>query len=229
MIAFLALRPVRLGNLAGMRLGQQVLIDRGAVTVAFSAGEVKNRQPLEFPWPAPPAGAAAGLPGAVSAATPGRPIACGPVGLAPGRGVHAQAMPVLAGEANPEPLGQPVGPHLFRDCAATTIALLAPKRRGSSVPFLATRIRRSPPGTTIMPARWWRPRPIRPAFSPCGPAGIRIGPPPWKRSSRCAPPFTPATPATTSATPRSRTRSGCAGSGSSGRAGAWCRPMPTAS
>ena len=127
MIAFLALRPVRLGNLAGMRLGQQVLIDRGAVSVAFSAGEVKNRQPLEFPWPAPL------LEPLQTYLERYRPRLLDGQSHAAlwvshrGATFTPKQCQYWLGKRTRSTLGQPVGPHLFRDCAATTIALLAPK------------------------------------------------------------------------------------------------------
>jgi hypothetical protein len=51
LIAFLALRPVRLANLAAMSLDRHLEFNEEGVWVRFAAAEVKNRRPLEFPWP----------------------------------------------------------------------------------------------------------------------------------------------------------------------------------
>jgi integrase/recombinase XerD len=51
MIAFLALRPVRLSNLAAIQLGQHLIDDFEIVHVRFAATEMKNMRALKFSWP----------------------------------------------------------------------------------------------------------------------------------------------------------------------------------
>ena len=52
MIAFLALCPIRLGNLAAMVIGQHLSFVSGAPRVVFAAGEMKGKRALDVDFPA---------------------------------------------------------------------------------------------------------------------------------------------------------------------------------
>jgi integrase/recombinase XerD len=51
MIAFLALRPVRVKNLVELTLGGNLILGEDTAEVRFAAAAVKNRRPLAFSWP----------------------------------------------------------------------------------------------------------------------------------------------------------------------------------
>jgi hypothetical protein len=51
MIAFLALCPVRVANLAAMQIGKHLSYAAGRPRVAFDASETKGKQALEFDFP----------------------------------------------------------------------------------------------------------------------------------------------------------------------------------
>jgi integrase/recombinase XerD len=125
MMAFLALRPIRLANLAMMGLGRHVLVDGDAALVRFAGTETKTHRPLEFPWP----------PQLVPhlriyleehrpVLLEGQPSAAlwiGRLGPLDPKGVQ-QILP----RATKRAVGVAIPPHFFRDCAATTVALRAP-------------------------------------------------------------------------------------------------------
>jgi integrase/recombinase XerD len=126
LIAFLALRPVRLANLAAMSLDQHLEFDGEGVRVQFAAAEVKNRRPLEFPWPAvllEPLRIYLEVHRPVLLDGADTPILwlgrLGPLTL---YGVK-QAIPA----AVKRELGIAIPPHFFRDCAATTVATRDPE------------------------------------------------------------------------------------------------------
>ena len=52
MIAFLALCPIRLGNLAAMVVGQHLRFVSGAPRVVFAASEMKGKRALDVDFPA---------------------------------------------------------------------------------------------------------------------------------------------------------------------------------
>ena len=125
MIALLAVRPVRLGNLSSIRLGTHLQIDGNAAWVSFAAEEVKTRNALEFPWPDEL------MEHLTTYLTVHRPVLLdtgpsdafwmsrvGPMSLQGARGAIEKCTEMTVGIA--------ISPHIFRDCAATTIAFLAP-------------------------------------------------------------------------------------------------------
>jgi hypothetical protein len=59
MIAFLALCPLRVANLAAMRIGTHLDLAAGRARVVFAASEMKGKQALEFDFPAELEGALA--------------------------------------------------------------------------------------------------------------------------------------------------------------------------
>ncbi|MDQ2762646.1 MAG: hypothetical protein M3Y22_03905, partial [Pseudomonadota bacterium] len=132
MIALLAYRPMRGRNLASI-LCDQHLVRRGAVWwLAFPAAETKTRQALEFPFPANL------VPGLHRYLEQYRPLL-----LARGRrpitpmtalwvskqGTHMgyAAIGHQVRQRTAAVFGTSLSPHLFRDCAATEIAISAPE------------------------------------------------------------------------------------------------------
>jgi integrase len=126
LIAFLALRPVRLANLAAMSLDRHLEFNEEGVWVRFAAAEVKNRRPLEFHWPTillAPLRTYLEVHRSVLLEGADTPIlwlgGLGPLSL---KGVQ-QAVPA----AVKRELGIAIPPHFFRDCAATTVATRDPE------------------------------------------------------------------------------------------------------
>ena len=126
MIALLALRPMRLGNLAALALDRHLTVAGSEATVRLAAAEVKTRRPLVFAWPAVlmeplndylavhrPV-----LLGGHETAALWAAVA-GPLGRAGCRQAIERATARTVGHA--------VNPHLFGDRAATTVALRAPE------------------------------------------------------------------------------------------------------
>jgi integrase/recombinase XerD len=129
MIAFLALRPVRLSNLSAIQLGQHLIDDGAVVHVQFAASEVKNARPLEFPWPKILIEA---LRTYLAVYRPvllaGRSVRELWVGRHGRFGYQGCRQVIL--RATEETIGHAVPPHFFRDASATTIALYDPEHVG---------------------------------------------------------------------------------------------------
>ena len=128
MIAFLALCPLRLENLAQMRIGQHLLFDGEMVRVAFSASEMKSKRALEFEFPA---NLRAQLDVYLSRM---RPVLMknAPPSDALWPSLHNRQMTehgiyTRIVQVTEKALGHPVTPHMFRDAAATFIAEMAPE------------------------------------------------------------------------------------------------------
>ena len=125
MLAVLALRPVRIGNFAGMTLDRHLEFDGDLVRVRFPAEEVKTRRPLAFLWPSDL------VPALRTYLTVHRPTLLaepssqlwlgrtGPIGL------HGCMQAIRA--TTRRMLGVEVPPHFFRHAAATTVALHDPE------------------------------------------------------------------------------------------------------
>lgn len=129
LIALLAYRPVRLKNLAGMRLGQHIVEKHGRYWILLDASETKNhvayevslpanleaalRQYIDQHRPVLLSGGRAGTP------SPGNALWISRIGTHWESGALARriADTVEVG------LGQRIPPHWFRDAAATTIAI----------------------------------------------------------------------------------------------------------
>lgn len=132
MIAFLAYRPVRAANLAAIMIGKN-LVKRGkSWWVIFTAEETKQNRPLEFPFPAT---LDAALEHYLACYRPileargahrdsaGQALWISQDGGKLTAGGMAQAIERLTKVA----FGVAINPHLFRDCAATTIAIHDPE------------------------------------------------------------------------------------------------------
>jgi integrase len=144
LIGLLASRPLRLRNLKGLIL-DRTLIQRGNQWwIEMPAAETKTRSAIEFPWPemlaphletylADHRSAIAALHGSrtgtVSAA-----LWLSTCGTAMSTGIY-QCIVARTREG----LGQPINPHLFRDCAATSIAIDDPAHIGIATRLLGHR------------------------------------------------------------------------------------------
>jgi integrase len=145
MIVLLASRPLRLRNLTGLIL-DQTLVQRGeAWSIQIPASETKTKIAIEMPWP--------------DELVPHLEIylADHRSGIAALRGSRAGTTsdalwlsmygPPMTDNAiygrvvarTREGLGQPINPHLFRDCAATSVAIDDPAHVGIASRLLGHR------------------------------------------------------------------------------------------
>jgi integrase/recombinase XerD len=131
MIAFLALCPVRLDNLAQMRIDEHLRFEGERVRVAFTAHEMKGGRALEFDWPDELRPALALYLSRVHPILYDLPQIGAPLWPSLHRrkrqmgasGIYTRILQVTA-----KHLGCSINPHLFRDAAATFIAETIPER-----------------------------------------------------------------------------------------------------
>jgi integrase/recombinase XerD len=136
MIALLAARPVRRANLAAITIDWHLERRGDLYWLTFPAHEVKTRRTLEFP-----------LPGALTAAVERylaqyRPFLLSRHGRwkddpgdafwisGDGSRLKAKRLAERIRKRTADRFGQPVNPHLFRDAAATSIAIEDPEHVG---------------------------------------------------------------------------------------------------
>ena len=140
-IALLAYRPVRLANLAAIVIGQHLVRTSEGYTLAFDAHETKQGEGLEFPLPRSlseplekylaehrPAllklGSHAGTAGnRLWVSRDGGPL-------------ESMGVAQLVLKETKAAFGQSINPHLFRDCAATTVAIDDPEHAHVIAPIL---------------------------------------------------------------------------------------------
>lgn len=132
-IAFLAHRPIRGRNLAGMAVGGNLTKRTGAWWVAFTPSETKTKRPLEFPFPADL------VPRLERYLEKWRPILLTRDGRQAPAAIDAfwvskdatalgyQTISDHVERHTCGAFGAPINPHLFRDCAATAIAIVDPE------------------------------------------------------------------------------------------------------
>jgi integrase len=129
MIAFLALCPVRLENLAKMHVGEHLRFEGELVRVAFAAHEMKGGRSLEFDWPHELRPALDFYLSRVHPMLYDLPLTGVPLWPSLQRrqttasGIYTRIMQVTT-----KHLGHPVNPHMFRAAAATFIADMTPER-----------------------------------------------------------------------------------------------------
>jgi integrase len=136
MIALLALRPLRISNFAGLRLGVQLLQTSSGYWVNIPPEQTKTGRPLEMPVPD------ALVPSLCDYLEHHRPA------LVRDRQTDYLWINERGRPFKPERLSQRISglterhlrirvtPHLFRDCAATTIATLDPAHVQVIMPLL---------------------------------------------------------------------------------------------
>ena len=145
MIALLASRPLRLRNLTGLAL-DRTLVQRGDEWwIQIPAAETKTNDPIEVPWPKM---LEPHLETYLSDHRAGivtlRGFCSGTAGNALWLSMYGVPMtdngiytPIVA--RTREGLGQAINPHLFRDCAATSIAIEDPAHVGIASRLLGHR------------------------------------------------------------------------------------------
>jgi integrase len=126
MIALLAARPLRQGNFTPIEIDRHLLHRGDGYQLRFLASETKPRRRLEFPVPAALVGSLdqylaihrpvlcrrsrnGNVTTRLWVTSTGRPLQVG--------AVHKQVVKLTRAR-----FGHPINPHLFRDCAATSIA-----------------------------------------------------------------------------------------------------------
>jgi integrase len=132
MIALLAARPLRLANFVGLTLDRTLVLRGKEWWIQIPAAETKTKEPIELPWPDP---LIAALETYLSCHRPALADRHGrwtrPAGQSLWLSIDGSPMTRRAiydriTRCTLKGLGRPVHPHLFRDCAATTIAIEDP-------------------------------------------------------------------------------------------------------
>jgi integrase len=145
LISLLAARPLRIRNLAGLTLDRTVVRRGDDWWIEIPAVETKTREPIEVPWPR---GLAGHLEYYLSAIRPVLAARQGrwtrPVGKA--LWLSSDGSPMNMGQIYQRvvvntraALGRPINPHLFRDCATTSIAIDDPSHVGIASQLLGHR------------------------------------------------------------------------------------------
>jgi integrase/recombinase XerD len=132
----IACPAMRLGNLIRIEIGRHLLKLEGRFELRFQGFEMKARKPIEIPVPEQLAPYIDHymdqvrpilLNGAYSdrlwITQYGQPMSC--------KTVHASIS-----NATKRAFGRPINPHLFRDCAVTSVAIEDPKHIGIAAPIL---------------------------------------------------------------------------------------------
>jgi integrase/recombinase XerD len=143
MIAVLACRPLRLRNLTGLILGR-TLVQRSEVWwIQIPAAETKTKNAIELPWPdilVPHLETYLADHRSAIAALRGTGTASDALWLSMhGLPMNANAIYIRIVSRTREGLGQAINPHLFRDCAATSIAIDDPAHVGIASRLLGHR------------------------------------------------------------------------------------------
>ncbi len=126
-IAMLAARPVRLRNLSGIVIGQNLIRVDAAWYLVFTEQETKTSRAIEFQLPERltpylerylsefrPRFPGAATHNQLWASREGGPLTAG-------------AISRFIGQRTERAFGRAINPHLFRDCAATSLALFDPE------------------------------------------------------------------------------------------------------
>jgi integrase/recombinase XerD len=132
MIALLAYRPLRLKNLAGLAIGSSLVIDSARACIAFSGDEMKGKRPLDVPFPT---ALRSRLQAYLNVYRPylltlQHVAAKAPVDAlwisSEGRRMDDGSICVAIKKRTRAAFGIDLSPHLFRDCAVTTVVRDAP-------------------------------------------------------------------------------------------------------
>jgi integrase/recombinase XerD len=146
LIALLALRPaMRRRNIAAVEIGRHLRRQGSGWSVMFEEDETKTGAALEFPWPeilAPALERWLDRWRPVLLALSGRwarPTGAALWISANGSPMTEQAIYDRIVERTRTAFGKPINPHLFRDCAATTLAHADPAHVRVAAPLLGHR------------------------------------------------------------------------------------------
>jgi len=139
LISLLAARPLRLRNLTNIIIGQNLVFEHGLWHLRFQGPETKTGSPIELRVPDDlvayleryvrdyrPRFPGAGHHGLLWASWKSGPLTDG-------------AIYMMVTRRTKEAFGVSVNPHLFRDCAATTIAIHDPEHVRTAAPILGHR------------------------------------------------------------------------------------------
>jgi integrase len=145
MIGVLASRSLRLRNLAGLILDCTLIQSGDGWWIRIPATETKNKEPIEEPWPEMlvshlrtyPADYRAGIVALRGCRTGGSSDALWLSIYGPPMTDHGIYLRIVA--RTREGLGQPINPHLFRDCAVTSVAIDDPAHIGIASRLLGHR------------------------------------------------------------------------------------------
>ncbi len=128
-IAFLALRPIRLGNLAQMQIGRHIDLATQPVRVAFEDFEVKGRKMLAFDWPKELEEQLGFYLSDIRPMLVHHPRVLRAMWPSlHNRPMNESGIYTAIAKATRSRLGYKVTPHIFRDSAATFISELVPER-----------------------------------------------------------------------------------------------------
>ena len=130
MVALLAARPLRRRNFAAIELGRHLVAVGAGFHLVFDAGETKTGQPIETEVPAELAPRLARYLAEIRPRFPGAAAHRALWAGRKGRGLGGAAVYGAVAARTRAAFGRAVGPHLFRDCAATTIATARPGQVG---------------------------------------------------------------------------------------------------
>jgi integrase/recombinase XerD len=131
MIAFLAYRPIRLGNLASMKIDEHLIRFDGGFKIRFGAHETKQHRDLDFDMPESLISHLAEYLDIhrllLAASAGGRSAAEKMVWISrDGRAMEPAGIREAIYKETESAFGVAINPNLFRDCAATTIAIDGP-------------------------------------------------------------------------------------------------------
>jgi len=145
MIASLASRALRLRNLTGLILGRTLVRRSDGWWIQIPAVETKTKDPIEMPWPEMLTSHLKTYlrdhrAGIVALRSFGSGASCDALWLSMhGSPMTDNAIYIGIVARTRERLGQPINPHLFRDCAATSIAIEDPAHVGIAPRLLGHR------------------------------------------------------------------------------------------
>jgi len=144
-VAFLALRPIRLKNLAELMIGTTLVRAGDNCRVVLTGAQVKNGAPLEFEWPKALNSKlcqwlATHRPVLIKLRSRwARPIANALWVSSHGSPMTKQALYDRIAEVTRMGFGNSINPHLFRDIAATTLAIYDPDHVTIAAPLFGHR------------------------------------------------------------------------------------------
>jgi integrase/recombinase XerD len=145
LIAFLSLVQLRRRNIAGLRIGRNLIDVNGTWSIALDAAETKTDAPLEYAWPeelAAPLATYLSLHRPYLSTLCGRwskPIDCALWVSSDGSPMTENAIYDRIRKHTKEAFGVAINPHLFRDAATTTLAIADPKNVRVAAPLLGHR------------------------------------------------------------------------------------------
>jgi integrase/recombinase XerD len=145
LIALLALVPLRRRNIAGLRLNRNVIEINGTWLITLDSSETKTRASLEMNWPdelLAPLQTYLDIYRPFLASLPGRwskPIDHALWVSSDGSPMTEMAIYDRIRKHTGDTFGVAINPHLFRDAAATTLAIADPERVRVAAPLLGHR------------------------------------------------------------------------------------------